>query len=501
MLSPRMVRFSTVARVLLPVLVVSTFVIGCSLVANLMSPTSQQMLTARPCCEQQLQPMASDAIRNLILEKEILQSKLNEFLNEGRKSFLLKSAKFLRRENLKLLAKLKVYEQERRRKAEQSTIASSETLVGETNLSQIKKVTVNRDFFDYISNCLRDSPYAGVENYTRYAVARLGLAPLTNVEPLLPEFGPVINDVLSFRYPISVAASCPSAALSGKSTVFIAVISATMNFHQRTTIRRTWKSHVQAVHRNGPLAIAGFAFILGLSEDDGTQRRIEEESQLYGDVIQIGMSDFYRNLPLKIAGLLNWLRSHCAGEIDFLLKVDDDVYVNVSNLAHFVRSYRHSNMSVFGSGTPIKGHAYREGKWQISYAEWPWIEYPPYILGAISLISGSSILPLLAACQTTPMLPFEDVYFFGLCVEKAGIKTLHLSDRTGPFRRSVHHTPTVCDVNAMVAWRMNDAGVTKLRELMESSHQVAEDVYTNKTQCIVVNGTRRSFDHTEPVVQ
>jgi hypothetical protein len=41
---------------------------------------------------------------------------------------------------------------------------------------------------------------------------------------------------------------------------------------------------------------------------------------------------------------------------------------------------------------------------------------------------GSAISSLLAAAQTTPYFPFDDVYLTGLCTAKAGIKVRH-SDR------------------------------------------------------------------------
>jgi hypothetical protein len=58
----------------------------------------------------------------------------------------------------------------------------------------------------------------------------------------------------------------------------------------------------------------------------------------------------------------------------------------------------------------------------MTFTEWPWNQYPEYINGPAYLLHGSAILPLLAAFQTTPMIPFEDIYITGLCVEKAGIK-------------------------------------------------------------------------------
>jgi hypothetical protein len=207
-------------------------------------------------------------------------------------------------------------------------------------------VTIQREFFKYMASHLRNTPYPGVENYTRYAVARLGLLPLANAEQLKPEFGPVINDVLSFRYPITVPCPHNVTAINNQS-VFVAVISAPGNFDKRKMIRQTWKNHLKVESKKGALNVAGFGFILGLTTNNSTQNKIKEESKTYGDIIQIGMTDFYRNLSFKLTGLFNWLYRNCS-KVDFLLKVDDDVYVNVRNLIHFVKSYHPSNGSMFG---------------------------------------------------------------------------------------------------------------------------------------------------------
>ncbi|KAI9558339.1 hypothetical protein GHT06_015092 [Daphnia sinensis] len=69
---------------------------------------------------------------------------------------------------------------------------------------------------------------------------------------------------------------------------------------------------------------------------------------VHGDILQMDILDFYRNLPFKMAGLLNWMNTNCP-KIGFLLKVDDDIYVNIHNLAKIVESYHQSgHFSIFG---------------------------------------------------------------------------------------------------------------------------------------------------------
>ena len=218
-------------------------------------------------------------------------------------------------------------------------------------------VTVYQEAFTYMSSFLHNTPYPGVENYTRYAMARLGMIPLYNVERLKPEFGPAVNDFLSFRYRISVP---PCHSVSANRSIFIAVNSAPGNFDKRNSIRQTWRKHIPIVEAQGLMGLSGFAFILGLTEDNATQTKIDEENNINEDIIQIEISDFYRNLALKDAGLLNWLYRNCA-KADFVLKADDDVYVNVRTLAHFVQFNISSNHTViFGTsagalGIPMRG--------------------------------------------------------------------------------------------------------------------------------------------------
>ena len=113
-----------------------------------------------------------------------------------------------------------------------------------------------------------------------------------------------------------------------------------------TIYDRRSRNHLKDAHlERYQLATAGFTFTVGLTDDAETQQKIEQEAKTYGDIIQIGVADFYRNLSLKVAGF-------CA-KVDFVMKVDDDVYVNVRNLAHFVHDYYYqSNLSMFGISLP-----------------------------------------------------------------------------------------------------------------------------------------------------
>jgi hypothetical protein len=200
---------------------------------------------------------------------------------------------------------------------------------------------------------LINTPYPGVANYTLYETARLGLL-ISNANSIMPEFGPVLNTVTSFNYPITIK-RCGDIE-QRRQSAFIAVISAADNFEKREKIRQTWKSHIDFV-RKFKLFNIQFSFILGQSEDAFTQRKIQDESNTHEDIIQIDRLDTHRNLPLKMAGLFNWVNTNCPKH-DFLLKLDDDMYLNVHVLANFVNNYRQlGKMIIFGQ-SPRTGYPF-----------------------------------------------------------------------------------------------------------------------------------------------
>jgi hypothetical protein len=51
-----------------------------------------------------------------------------------------------------------------------------------------------------------------------------------------------------------------------------------------------------------------------------------------------------------------------------------------------------------------------EGKWKISLEDWPWSTYSNYFSGGGVLMPGITIAPILAAAQTIPYMPFDDIF-------------------------------------------------------------------------------------------
>ncbi|XP_032781238.2 lactosylceramide 1,3-N-acetyl-beta-D-glucosaminyltransferase isoform X2 [Daphnia magna] len=357
-------------------------------------------------------------------------------------------------------------------------------------LSDQNFTVIQREFYLYLASRLRDTPYPGVENFTRYVIAQSGLKPLTGVKKLRPDFGPVLNDVTFYRYPIAIQ-SCQSRIFSNNATtLFVAIISAPSYFHKRKIIRQTWLRDLKMRSDLGSVNLVGYAFVVGLPENEEIQKQIEEENETYRDILQIEMIDHYYNLTVKVVGLLNWMNDYCS-QVDFVLKIDDDVYVNTKNFLTVIRSLNASEQSNYGS--IVDSPPLREGKWYISWDDWPWSNYPMYFSGAAVILPGCTIAPLLAAAQTIPYLPFDDTFLTGLCTSKAGIK---VRDSYWLFVAWVEDVPNPCDVYTTVTW------LTVSVEHLNRSHWATKDFYENLTQCILEesDGTNRTADPMEDLV-
>ena len=226
-------------------------------------------------------------------------------------------------------------------------------------------ISINRKLFHYLAFHLRDKEYDGIENYIRFMTANLDLKslPLSSAgNRMLPGMaGPVVNDISWFRYPINIA---PCAAAGGqlvgsinskvngsrhRRSLFVSVISGPNNFERRATIRRTWPAHLRnQTNLNHPLDVVGFGFLVGLTNNDSVvQQKVKEESETFGDILQVNMIDRYVDLSVKLASLFNWVDTYCP-RVDFVLKVDDDVYVNVHNLATVRHSLMVADQSIYG---------------------------------------------------------------------------------------------------------------------------------------------------------
>lgn len=77
------------------------------------------------------------------------------------------------------------------------------------------------------------------------------------------------------------------------------------------------------------------------------QRVLGREHGRYGDLIECRSRDTYTNLTLKSISALEWTRQYCPGA-RYLLKTDDDMFIDVRRLLRFIGKVETEALSEFG---------------------------------------------------------------------------------------------------------------------------------------------------------
>ncbi|XP_064626905.1 beta-1,3-galactosyltransferase 5-like [Lineus longissimus] len=215
-----------------------------------------------------------------------------------------------------------------------------------------------------------------------------------------------------------------SAMPCGGSSTFLLVLVASppKNHHIRSVVRLSWGA-VKS-HKGYTIKVL---FYMGKPRNSSQQRELMSESISHNDIFQSEVAD--DRLTLKTLAAFQWAGSECA-VARFVLKVDDDVFVNVRNAVDYLKYLTPEDESTLYQGYGVsKSPAFRNegGKWYISYEAYKNDTYPPYILGFASLFSMKVVNDLHAASfkvqghfQLNRDFPFDDV-FIGICAKYLGI--------------------------------------------------------------------------------
>ncbi|CAD1480981.1 unnamed protein product, partial [Heterotrigona itama] len=216
----------------------------------------------------------------------------------------------------------------------------------------------------------------------------------------------------------------PNDICSPSPYLFIVICSAVTNVKARIAIRNTWanKNNLNNTY-NSTVKVA---FLLGQSDNDTLNSMIAEESHRHNDIIQEKFYDTYNNLTLKSVMMLKWVTSNC-GQAKYLMKTDDDMFVNIPTLMRTLQSRSQTTNTLLGSlicnAKPILDP---NNKYTPKYMYSERI-YPNYLSGTGYVMSLDVAFKLYHAALTTPLLHLEDVYITGLCAKHAKVRPVNHS--------------------------------------------------------------------------
>ncbi|XP_067660436.1 beta-1,3-galactosyltransferase 5-like [Haliotis asinina] len=203
--------------------------------------------------------------------------------------------------------------------------------------------------------------------------------------------------------------------------------------YNRNIIRSTWAS----VSRNKTGNVR-YVFLLSTHPRHELMENVNIEALHYKDMLMEDFRDSYSSLTYKTIMGLKWASSFC-DNAKFVMKTDDDMWVNVPQILRLVSR----NRLVLQSGVAgkcLRGKPYRgnNSKWYITFNKYPLTLYPQYLLRSGYVTSMAVTKQVHNISRNVPFVKFEDVYF-GMCVKALGrvnIMCKQAFHYTGDFKKN-----------------------------------------------------------------
>ncbi|XP_065166210.1 beta-1,3-galactosyltransferase 5-like isoform X2 [Atheta coriaria] len=204
-------------------------------------------------------------------------------------------------------------------------------------------------------------------------------------------------------------------------TLLIAITSAPSHISARMAIRQTWG------HYSSRRDIA-ITFMLGTTSNATLLKQIKQEEYLYGDIITGKFIDTYDNLTLKTISMLEWVDNYCP-KVSFVLKTDDDMFINVSRLLLFISKHKPEQRVIYGrlakKWKPIRN---KKSKYYISPQQYRPPIFPDFTTGPAYLMPGRLAKELYSAALNHTYFKLEDVFVTGIVASSLKIKRVHVPE-------------------------------------------------------------------------
>lgn len=202
--------------------------------------------------------------------------------------------------------------------------------------------------------------------------------------------------------------------------LLLAVKSLVPHFERRQAIRETWgrartygnQTVVTVFLLGSSSPVDHFPDLLGI---------LGREAELHQDLLQWDYRDTFFNLTLKEVLFLEWFSQNCP-RARFVLKGDDDVFVNTVQVIRFLEELPENQEEDFFIGDVISNASPQRNqtlKYFIPESVFAG-QYPPYAGGGGYLLSGEVARRLYNVSWQVALYPIDDVYT-GMCLEKLGI--------------------------------------------------------------------------------
>lgn len=233
---------------------------------------------------------------------------------------------------------------------------------------------------------------------------------------------PLLQDLYESGHQTDTAQTerlCPQQGKELK--LLILVISAPSHLDARLAIRQTW-GHF-GIRRDVTMA-----FLLGRITNSTLNAALKQENFIYDDLILGNFIDSYNNLTLKTISGLEWIDRHCS-KVQFILKTDDDMFINVARLLQFLDNHKKYKRSIYGrlarKWKPIRS---KKSKYYVSKEQFSALVFPSFTTGPAYVLTNDIVHDLYMAAMKHVYLKLEDVFTTGILAQELAIRRFHVNE-------------------------------------------------------------------------
>lgn len=156
-----------------------------------------------------------------------------------------------------------------------------------------------------------------------------------------------------------------------QSVTLVAINSASTNLHRRQAIRETWSNWVKESNET-------LLFFLATPDDHFLKKELELENYYYDDLVLLSVKESYYLLSYKQLATMSWATDNCLG-IKFLIKCDDDMFVNWPKLNKLLTENQNRTNTIFGrQNLNLRPNRDKHSRWFMPKELYPSDHYPEF---------------------------------------------------------------------------------------------------------------------------
>ncbi|XP_039009155.1 hydroxyproline O-galactosyltransferase GALT2-like [Hibiscus syriacus] len=162
--------------------------------------------------------------------------------------------------------------------------------------------------------------------------------------------------------------------------LFIGILSATNHFAERMAVRKTWMQSSDIKSLNVVVR-----FFVALNPRKEVNAVLKKEAAYFGDIVILPFMDRYELVVLKTIAICEYGVQNVSAA--YIMKCDDDTFVRVDTVLKQIDGIS-PGKSLYMGNLNLLHRPLRNGKWVVTYEEWPEEVYPPYANGPGYVISS-----------------------------------------------------------------------------------------------------------------